>query len=79
VCTRTYLLRCCLKRQHSVWCAVDLFDLLRVGNEDITIIRSEELEWFALGLVEGLLNDFRAPEEICPGVVPLDKGTREFP
>jgi hypothetical protein len=45
--------------------------LLRVRDEDIAVVRGEELEWLSFCLVERLLDDLRAPEEICPCLVSL--------
>jgi hypothetical protein len=45
--------------------------LLRIRDEDIAIVRGEELEWFSLRLIKRFLDDLRTPEEICPCFVPL--------
>jgi hypothetical protein len=77
--SETYLLRCRLERQHCIRRIVDLLDLLWVGDKYIAVVGSEKLERLPIRLVERLLDDLRAPKEVCPCLITLGEGFRNVP
>jgi hypothetical protein len=68
-----HLLGRCLQRKDCVWCIVELFDLLWVRDEDVSIIRSRHLEWLSVRLIEGILDHVRTPEEESPSLIAFNQ------
>jgi hypothetical protein len=68
-----HLLRSCLKGQDRIWRIVQFFDLFRVGNEDVSVIRSGEFERLPLCFVERVLDHLWAPEKECPCLITSDQ------
>jgi hypothetical protein len=68
-----HLLRSCLKGQDSIWRIIQFFDLFRVGNEDVSVVRSREFKRLPLCFVECILDDLWAPEKERPCLITLDQ------
>jgi hypothetical protein len=73
-----HLLRSCLKGQDRIWRIVQFFDLFRVGNEDVSVVRSGEFKRLPLCFVERVLDYLWAPEKECPCLITPDQWSEKI-